>query len=69
MSYRVVLVTAADGTQSIVGTPNGQPFTSEVSALRTAAKYLAHEDGVDATVMEIEHCESGKPHHSDPESR
>jgi hypothetical protein len=54
MSYRVILVIAADGTQSIVGTPNGQPFTSKVSAERTAAKYVNHEMGVDATVLEIE---------------
>lgn len=50
----VVLVVAQDGTPSIVGTPNGNPFTSQASAERTADHYRDHANGVDAVAILVE---------------
>lgn len=56
LEYHVVLIMAADGTPSIVGTADGRPFRSVPAAQEIADSY--ERDGLDAAVLPIEACES-----------
>jgi hypothetical protein len=59
MMQYVVIVTDADGSESVLGTPSGRAFTSRDNALILAESIL--DDSTNARVLPIERCDSPWP--------